>query len=46
MTSLLIGALLVLSGYLAMRLHSAHAENETLRTTVISLKRQLVKHRT
>jgi hypothetical protein len=46
MTFLLIGALVILSAYLAMRLHSAHAENETLRATVISLKRQLVKHRT
>lgn len=46
MTSVLIGALILLSGYLALRLRSAHAENETLRATVISLKRQLVKHRT
>lgn len=46
MISVLIGGLIVLAGYLAVRLQSANAENETLRATVISLKRQLVRHRT
>jgi hypothetical protein len=46
MTSVVIGVLIVLVGYLAVRLQSARAENETLRAAVISLKRRLVQHRT
>ena len=45
MTTLLIGALIALAGYLAVRLRSAQAENVTLRANVASLKRQLVKRR-
>jgi hypothetical protein len=45
MTSLFIGGLVLLSGYLALRLGSANAENATLRAQVASLKRQLVKRR-
>lgn len=45
MTPALIGGLILLAGYLAVCLQSARAENATLRATVISLKRQLVKHR-
>jgi hypothetical protein len=45
MITMLIGALIALIGYLALRLRSTHAENETLRATVASLKRQLVKRR-
>lgn len=46
MTAVVIGALIVLAGYLAVRLQSAQAENETLRAAVVSLKRRLVEHRT
>jgi len=45
MTTVLIGGLTVLSGYLVMRLGNARAENVTLRTQVASLKRQLVRRR-
>jgi hypothetical protein len=45
MTTVLIGILTLLSGYLAMRLGSARAENVTLRAQVASLKRQLVGRR-
>jgi hypothetical protein len=45
MTIALIGVLVALAGYLAVRLQSSQAENVTLRATVASLKRQLVKHR-
>jgi len=45
MTIALIGTLIAVAGYLAIRLQSVHAENATLRATVASLKRQLVKHR-
>jgi hypothetical protein len=45
MMTLLIGGLIALVGYLAVRLRSTHTENETLRATVASLKRQLVRRR-
>jgi hypothetical protein len=45
MTTILIAGLIALTGYLAVRLQSARAENATLRANVASLKRQLVKHR-
>lgn len=45
MITLLIGSLVALSGYLALLLQSARAENAALRTAVSSLKRQLVKRR-
>jgi hypothetical protein len=45
MTIALIGVLVALAGYLAVLLQSSQAENVTLRATVASLKRQLVKHR-
>jgi hypothetical protein len=45
MTIALIGVLVALAGYLAVRLQSIQAENVTLRATVASLKRQLVKNR-
>jgi hypothetical protein len=45
LTVLLIGGLTALVGYLALRLRSTNADNETLRADVASLKRQLVKRR-
>ena len=45
MTIALIAALVALAGYLAVRLQSTQAENVTLRATVTSLKRQLVRQR-
>lgn len=45
MTTVLLGGLMVLSGYLALLLASARSENTTLRATVASLKKQLVKRR-
>jgi hypothetical protein len=45
MTTVLIGGFIVLTGYLAVRLRAAHAENATLRAAITSLKRQLAKRR-
>jgi hypothetical protein len=45
MTIALIGTLIALAGYLAIRLQSTQAENVALRASVASLKRQLGKHR-
>jgi hypothetical protein len=45
MTTVLIGVLIALSGYLALLLASARSENTTLRATVASLKKQLAKRR-
>lgn len=45
MTTVLIAGLIVLSGYLGVRLGSARSENATLRAQVASLKRQLVRRR-
>jgi hypothetical protein len=45
MITILIGTLIALAGYLSVRLQSSQAENATLRASVASLKRQLVKHR-
>lgn len=45
MTAALIGGLVVLSGYLAVRLGSVRVENETLRAQVASLKRQASRRR-
>jgi hypothetical protein len=41
MAALMITLLAGLSGFLAIRLHSAVSENSALRTHVASLKRQL-----
>lgn len=41
MATLMIAALIGLSGYLALRLYSAVAEISTLRVHVAALKRQL-----
>jgi hypothetical protein len=44
-TNVLIGGLIILSGYLAVLLASTRSENTTLRATVVSLKKQLAKRR-
>ena len=45
MTTLMIGVLIGLSGYLGMRLHAAATENSALRANVAALKRRLVEQR-
>jgi hypothetical protein len=41
MTILMIGVLMLLSGYLGLRLNATKSENSVLRANVASLKRQL-----
>lgn len=43
MSTLLIGGLLLLSGYLGLRLKEAKTEIRSLRASVASLKRQFVR---
>jgi hypothetical protein len=45
MTTVMIGALLGLAGYLGMRLHAASTENSALRASLATLKRRLVERR-
>jgi hypothetical protein len=45
MVTVILTALLVLSGFLAARLYSASTENAALRTHVAALKRQLAQLR-
>ncbi len=41
MLTVMLAVLLVLSGFLGIRLHSASTENAALRTHVAALKRQI-----
>ena len=43
MTTVLIGVLVGLSGFLGIRLHSSITENSTLRANVALLKRRLAQ---
>ena len=43
MTTVLVGVLVGLSGYLGMRLHALITENSTLRANVALLKRRLAQ---
>ena len=43
MTTVMIAMLLVLSGYLGLRLHTAISENSALRANVALLKRRLAE---
>ena len=45
MTTVMIAALLGLSGYLGMRLQAAATENSALRVNLALLKRRLVERR-
>jgi hypothetical protein len=45
MTTIIIGALFGLAGYLGMRLHAVSTENSALRASLATLKRRLVERR-